>query len=158
MIQKRIVPKFKIGQEVYHVYTTYESIKVNVGCNTCNSTGIVTINRKDFTCPNCHGETKEKIRNYKYKIDTFPCSVLTIGKIETVQYGIRPTQKDYIEYMCKETGIDSGTCYYEPKLFASKEEAENFCKTHFPSSQSYTNKGIDINETYEYKYVNEGEN
>ena len=43
--------------------------------------------------------------------------------------------------MLKETGVGSGTVWHEHRLFATEEEAQEFCDKYVPSDQ-YGTKAI----------------
>ena len=115
--------KFEMGQQVYYVggvHIKYDQI--HVPCETCDSTGIVKIKGKEFECPQCGGETRadhEHRKMYFSKPSTVP---RTIGQIRVKITG----KKQEIQYMCKETGINSGTVYDENRLFATYEAACQF--------------------------------
>lgn len=126
-------PKFEIGQKVFAVTNTYDSEEVHVECDVCNSTGKVKINgrNEEYDCPICHGEIVEKHHGFKYIIAY--CNA-TIGKVQTEEYAKRyRSYQSHITYMLQETGVGSGSIWREERLFATEEEAIDFCNKYVPS-------------------------
>lgn len=120
-----ITTKYSIGDKVYHATTTTE--------------------KKRHPCPDCLGERKWSVKSpggIDYTIDCPRCSAsynsdrdltldysvlvpragaLTIGSI---QYNSVPSSYDHgARYMCRETGVGSGSVYNEADLFLTEEEA-----------------------------------
>ena len=121
----KIESKFNIGDKVYHVSgACVEYPKVRVECDTCDTTGHITVKGKTYLCPECRGNYTEDYNNPKsYFPNPFP-TTLTIGQVRT----ITTKDKTEIRYMCKETGIGSGTLYEETRLFSTYDEAIDFVK------------------------------
>ncbi len=118
-----ITTKFSIGDTVYHAWMTTE--------------------RKRHPCPDCLGTRKWSAKSpagREYEVDCPRCSTtylsdrdlsidysafapavqrLTIGQVEAHAGGSESKNK----YMCAETGIGSGTIYYEHDLFETEAEA-----------------------------------
>jgi ssDNA-binding Zn-finger/Zn-ribbon topoisomerase 1 len=133
-----IESKFNFGDKVYPIQLMTEQIWIP--CNACSGLGLITLkNNEEYHCPVCGGNKgKSEWQNKKWMlIDNFPEEVkkryqkrgewlyipLTIGKIDTECY----PKEIKISYMCKETGIGSGTNWYETELFISREEAQAEC-------------------------------
>jgi hypothetical protein len=115
--------KFEMGQKVYYVggvSIKYE--KIHVPCNICDSTGEVEIKGQTFKCPHCGGKYTEDYEHKKMYFSKPSTVPRTIGQIR-----VKITEnKQEIQYMCKETGINSGTVYDENRLFATYGKALEF--------------------------------
>lgn len=133
-------PKFKVGQKVYAVSNRSDTRQKHVECDVCNSTGTVEINGRSFTCPSCYGHTETEHYGYKYEISYYAA---TIGKVEIQEYApkYQCRYKSEIRYMLEETGVGSGTVWREERLFATEEEAKEFCEKYV-SSDYYDEKAI----------------
>lgn len=126
-------PKFEIGQKVFAVTSKYDSEIVHAECDVCNSTGKVKISGRDeeYICPICHGRMEEKHYGFKYII---AYRNATIGKVQTEEYSKRyRSYQSRITYMLQETGVGSGSIWKEERLFATEEEAIDFCNKYVPS-------------------------
>lgn len=109
-----------------------------------------TTERKQHPCPDCHGARKWKATSpaggeYEFRCPrcsasyssdhdmslAYTASVpavqrLTIGSI---QYNTEPGSYDHgARYMCRETGVGSGSVYNEDELFETEEAAEAAAK------------------------------
>lgn len=118
-----IETKFSIGDLVYKAWTT--TVSKQHPCPDCNGS------RKwkavspaggeyEFTCPRCTTRFQSD-RDLSLTYSEFAPSVhkLTIGSVRTDTSSTdRP-----VEYMCRETGIGSGTIHSEADLFPTEEEA-----------------------------------
>lgn len=135
-------PKFKVGQKVYAVSNRPNTRQKHVECDVCNSTGYVKVEGKDgkFICPACYGRTVTEHYGYKYEISYYAA---TIGKVEIQEYApkYRHSYKSEIRYMLEETGVGSGAVWREERLFATEEEAKEFCEKYV-SSDYYDEKEI----------------
>ena len=120
-----ITTKYSIGDRVYHATTTTE--------------------KKRHPCPDCLGEKKWGIKSpagTEYQIDCPRCSTSYISErdltldysifvpragaltIGSVQYNSQKGSYDHgARYMCRETGVGSGSVYNEDDLFLTEEEA-----------------------------------
>ena len=130
-----LVPKYKIGQEVYVVSSTHDSKRVHRQCDVCNSTGKVKIQGSDekYICPYCHGLMDTEHYGYKYVIAYYGAK---IGKIVTEEYAKKyKKHKSRITYMLEETGVGSGTIWNENRLFSTEDEAKEFCEKYIPSDE-----------------------
>jgi hypothetical protein len=120
------VPKYAIGDVVFYATTHQTSEKLP--CPDCLDTREWTVTTKTgeafaVTCQRCvdsyrRAETPSLTRN-TWKPST---RTLTIGKI-TIEAGHTDVRRDPITYMCHETGVGSGSVYYESNLFATEAEA-----------------------------------
>ena len=127
-----LVPKFEVGQKVYAVIKKSDTRQKHVECDLCNSTGYVKVEGREenFICPVCHGRTETEHYGYKYVIAYYEA---TIGKVEIQEYAPKYGYKSEIRYMLEETGVGCGQVWKEERLFATKSEAEEFCKKYIPS-------------------------
>ena len=111
--------KFSLGDLVYRFGT--RTHKEFVDCPLCKGDKQIDLQEKRYTCPECRGTggTYEygALENYVLP-DQY-----TIGHVRAVrEYG-----KEENRYMCKETGVGSGTVYNEEDLFDTIDEAEAEC-------------------------------
>ena len=140
--------KFKIGQQVYAVSNKSDSRQIHVKCDVCNSTGKVKVEGRDeeYVCPVCHGRTETEHYGYMYVIAYYEA---TIGKIEIEEYApkYKDRYKSEVRYMLEETGVGSGTLWRENRLFATYDEAKEFCEKYV-SSDYYDQEAI-LREEYE---------
>jgi hypothetical protein len=121
-----ITTKYDIGETVW--FATTETV------------------RKRHACPDCLGETKWSVTSPGGKDYTFPCPRctatyhsdrdmsldysqfspvarrLTIGSIRTDSHPAFDDEQR-VEYMCRETGIGSGSIYREAHLYSTEDEA-----------------------------------
>lgn len=140
-----LVPKFKVGQRVYAVVNTSNTRQKHVRCDVCNSTGYVKVEGRDedFVCPACHGRMETEHYGYKYVISYYKA---TIGRVQTTEYSKKYDRKrggckSEITYMLEETGVGSGSVWTEDRLFATEEEAKEFCEKYI-SSDCYDKEAI----------------
>lgn len=117
-----ITTKFGVGDIVYYANTTTES--KSHPCPDCLGSraweakspagGVFKV-----SCPRCDASYQSnRALNLKYSVWTGTARRLTIGLVRANAGGDRGH-----EYMCHETGIGSGTLYYEDRLFDTEEEA-----------------------------------
>ena len=130
-----LVPKFELGQKVYAVSSVSDTRRVHKECDVCNSTGLVKVvgREENFMCPACEGKYKTEHYGFKYVISY---SRATIGKIDMQVYAskYKNRYKSEVKYMLEETGVGSGTLWYENRLFGTKEEANEFCEKYMPAN------------------------
>lgn len=127
-----IETKYSIGDVVYFASTTME--------------------RKQHPCPDCKGERKWKAvspagEEYEFRCPRCSASYssrddlslnytahtpiatrLTIGSVRHDSNGSHPNHTPKNEYMCRETGVGSGSVYNEDRLFPTEAEALEFAK------------------------------
>lgn len=116
--------KYAIGDRVWHATTTQSQEKHP--CPDCLGTGKWDVKspagtEAEVDCPRCKGHKTLSIYSTAPDIRH-----LTIGsiKIDTdVKVETEPYLRDPVQYMCPETGVGSGTLYYQQRLFATKDEA-----------------------------------
>lgn len=120
-----IKTKYNLKQTVYSAYC--ENNPYSEPCSDCEGTGYWQLANKDkkVGCHTCNKEsswhnTPGKITKYKH----FPRVLeLTIGQVQaTIGHGAQ------VRYMCKETGIGSGTLWPEKQLTDSYEIAKEAAK------------------------------
>lgn len=114
-------PLYEIGDRVYAAQSNYA--KERTKCPYCDGTGYWTLKTAleeiQVACGVCGGpwdEVRGYLTNSKWKGEVIN---LTIGQIR-VEEG---NEKCKIQYMCEETGIGSGSLWYENKLFRDYNEA-----------------------------------
>lgn len=121
-----IKTKYNLKQTVYNAYCVNEAYSVL--CADCDGTGYWELANKDkkVGCHTCNKEdswhsTPGKITKYKY----FPrVQELTIGQVQaTIGYSPK------IYYMCKETGLGSGSLWKEKSLTDDYLKAVEAAKT-----------------------------
>ena len=126
-------PKFKIGQKVYRVTSRVDTKEIPVKCDTCDSTGRVRIVGKDgdFKCPTCHGHTCTKTYNPRYVVE--PEGIIAAIYTKEIIPKYEHKVKSCINYTLEE-GFDCNyaTLIPENRLFATKEEAMEFCENNIP--------------------------
>ena len=126
--------KFKVGQQVYAVSNKSDSRQIHVKCDVCNSTGKVKVEGRteEYVCPACYGRTETEHHGCMYAISY--CEA-TIGKIEIEEYApeYKNRYKSQVRYMLEETGVGSGSLWREDRLFATYDEAKEFCEKYVPS-------------------------
>lgn len=88
-------------------------------CPACEGAKKITLPKTEVECPTCKGHgvlCSGHFTSYFVKE-----SAMTIGQVrfETT------SEKTEIGYMCKETGVGSGSVYREDQLFLSKTECQS---------------------------------
>lgn len=126
-----LIPKYKLGQEVWAVCKKEERNRVNVECDLCNSTGKIEVQGYECMCPKCHKETKEYVTNRTFYV----YSSGKIGEITTEEYLKKYNRESKITYMLDVTGVGSGTLWSEDMLFETYDKASSFCKEYIPSDE-----------------------
>lgn len=129
--------KFSLNQKVYQI--SYHTEEKTVKCEACNGIGKITmLNGKQTICPECYGRCANTIRGeQKWFIENLQLTIGQCrGEITSIEktgmfdnigeYNSENITSAY-QYMCYETGINSGTVYYEETLFDIKEEAQDEC-------------------------------
>lgn len=135
--------KFSCGDEVWSIQDQKE--RKFIGCKFCGGTRIVFFRtpgkrvETEGECPKCHGGGGEYTwLPTKWHVST---SILTIGEVRVEHrcqdpnsYGdpifnnCGPQKEKYKEsYMCRETGIGSGSVHYVESLWATVTEARAEC-------------------------------
>lgn len=139
--------KYNVGQKVYAVSNRSDSRQIHVKCDVCNSTGKVKVEgrEEEYECPVCHGRTETEHYGYKYVISYHNA---TIGKVNIEEYSPKYADKfqSRVMYMLEETGVGSGSLWREDRLFATEDEANDFCEKYV-SSDYYDEKAI-LKEEY----------
>lgn len=138
--------KYRVGQKVYAVSNRSDTRKIHVNCDVCDSTGKVKVKgrEEEYKCPVCHGRTETEHYGYKYVISI--CKA-TIGKVQIEEYAKKyRKEKSRVTYMLEETGVGSGSIWNEDRLFATENEANDFCKKYV-SSDYYDTEAI-LKEEY----------
>jgi hypothetical protein len=120
-----LTTKYSIGDVVYRAYTTTE--RKQHPCPDClgsrrwKATSPVG-GEYEFRCPRCAASyTSDSDLSLWYTASTPAVQRLTIGSI---QVNTAPSfSRDGNQYMCQETGIGSGSVYYESDLHETEEAA-----------------------------------
>jgi hypothetical protein len=108
-----------------------------VECPACGGTGKVTLRDGEHPCPKCYGNRGSKqYCDHCWQIT----SPITIGQVRAVLTNLKKTGmfdnvgeyadgSDELEvsYMAYETGVGSGSVYYERNLFRSNADAQAEC-------------------------------
>lgn len=118
--EEGIKSKFHVGQTVFGV--CHSTLTKHVTCPACNGSGKVRLlNGQLYNCPECNSfGYKQKTEPDAYRI----AYESTIGKVQVEIYKTR-----FVEtYMIEATGVGSGQVWDSDKLFATKEEAEAYCR------------------------------
>ena len=123
------IPKYKIGDKIFSASRLRQCKKVQ--CPDC-------LGRKIWSVTAPSGETWETAcgtceRGYmgslgevdRWEVDDH-IEQLTIG---SVQIDTANTPEETVRYMCRETGIGSGSVYYEPRLHPTFDAAKAWCLT-----------------------------
>jgi hypothetical protein len=119
----KIETKFDLGQDVWLVKEFPKHMTIS--CPGCEGRGDITL--ADGTtshCPKCYGN-KTQVR--VDPADWHVTGPMTIGNVRVSLFGVQSGEDEHEDermYMCRETGIGSGTLWREPDLFATREEAE----------------------------------
>jgi len=119
----KIETKYSIGDVVYH--GTNESTAIRTACPDCQGTKewtVVTPAGATMTtaCPTC--ETLYCSTGYIERYERMPkVQTLTIG---SVRFDSNERGDERTSYMCNETGVGSGSVWYESRLRETREEAE----------------------------------
>jgi hypothetical protein len=120
----KIETKYSIGDVVYHGRN--ETVAVRTECPDCKGSrewAVTTPAGQTMTtgCPTCDalGGSRGFIERYERspKVET-----LTIGSVRFNSH--EGDDCGQISYMCRETGVGSGSIWYESRLRATREEAE----------------------------------
>lgn len=122
----KIETNFSIDDIVYPIHKGgYNDF---VECETCKGTGTVSINNteRSIQCPDCYGaKGKNEWVSEKWCIEIDGASA--IGKIDIELYRENGENESRTMYMLDNTGIGSGTCWYENDLFRTKNGAKKEC-------------------------------
>ena len=121
------VPKYRIGDTVWYPYSEVYSDFID--CSDCCGTAeweakLPNGEVLQIECSTCAGYLEssgtQRVMSCKHY-----ASELTIGSVR-----IDTADRDgrLVSYMCKETGIGSGSIYYEDRIFSNKESALKMAK------------------------------
>lgn len=121
--------KYEIGQKVW--YGCSRSSKEHHPCPDCLGTGKWDVKSPAGTeakvsCPRCHGSAKLSLYAHAPRVQE-----LTIGSIQVdtnKKVETEPYLQDPVQYMCLETGVGSGSIYYQQTLFLTEEDAQIFAE------------------------------
>jgi hypothetical protein len=120
-----LTTKYSIGDIVWHASTTTE--RKQHPCPDCKGARKWKATSPaggeyDFSCPRCsasYSSDHDMSLTYTASVPVVHC--LTIGSI---QYNTEPGSYDHgARYMCRETGVGSGSVYNESDLYETEEAA-----------------------------------
>lgn len=116
------IPKYSIGDTVWYAsaYTGAEQLP----CPDCLGQKLWSVTSPaggtfQVNCVRCSGSGYLEAHTYEPQTRS-----LTIGSIQIDTANTSDNHREVVQYMCKETGIGSGSVYRESLLFRSQEEAE----------------------------------
>lgn len=118
--------KYAIGDVVYSAGTRY--VEKTEVCPDCIGTKKWIVKfpsgeEKECPCQTCKGAWNESLGYLKYSEYAPSVVTLTIGQV-----GFEDGRG---RYMCEETGIGSGSVYYDENLFSTSEEAQTASKVRY---------------------------
>lgn len=133
-----IETKYSVGDKVWGYEVTYETVRRT--CPDCDGAKVLRIEGKelDLRCPTCsYGYESRGFVDDQREWRARP-TVRTIGQVQVVHTGPSWGREDdgderqavqvpattEIKYMCRETGVGSGTVHDERRLFWTIEEAQ----------------------------------
>ena len=133
-----IVTKYNFGDVVWNIWQ--ELLKKFTPCEFCAGTGSISgANGESRACPECYRNCGKYVSTTE-GWTVSPDNSLTIGRIsyeETCEYldgedspacNYGHQKRDVKEhYMCRQTGIGTGTFYFAENLFPTREEAQAEC-------------------------------
>ena len=116
-----LTTKYGVGDVVYRKVPEYRDFRIVI-CDLCRGSGrvaIADVEDRQAECPDCHG------RGDLGKDFPVPAvaQALTIGQVNVTTRSRTDRGEKEVTYMCKETGIGSGTIHREENLFPTAEEA-----------------------------------
>lgn len=143
------VPRWAIGDKVFAVLTQ-EGAETFV-CPDCLGEGTWLVKspagyETSVACPRCNGARKLGLR-----IRTASACELTIGSIRINTEG--GYNDEYVQYMCEETGIGSGTLWGENGLKATLEEATEAARIRALEETARIDNGPDQKARNEFRHL-----
>lgn len=123
------VPKFKIGQRVFYIVNG--STKEQLPCPDClgsrkwkvTTPAGVEMETNCLRCSSQYFSGRSHIPSLDYFVHSHSVRSLTIGSIRMDTGDTH--NRSLVSYMCIETGIGSGSIYYEPDLLETEEAAHD---------------------------------
>lgn len=129
IVQDIPTPKYRIGQQVFHA--SKWSTSGQYPCPDCLGSGkwkVTTPAGSEMVsgCQRCGQYSSSDIPSLKFQKWEGSVQPLTIGSVQinTAAGKDHHWQRDPVQYMCRETGIGSGTVYDERKLYLTEDEAK----------------------------------
>lgn len=122
-----LTTKFGIGDTVY--WATTIIVQKQHPCPDCLDTkswNAISPAGVEYTfpCPRCSASYMgNNDLSLKYSVHEATCQKMTVGSVRVDTHDDKPNS-----YMCRETGVGSGSVYYENDLFATEEEAMQAAK------------------------------
>lgn len=115
-----ITTKYSIGDKVWIGRTQWQD--KSIVCPECVN-GYIKIQLKSgqeshAKCPVCYGRGRYAVWDFYPSVEEF-----TIG---SVGYDSASPPEEQFSYMCIETGVGTGSIWYEHNIFTTKEEAEQY--------------------------------
>ena len=121
-----IETKYSVDDVVYHATTVTERKRHD--CPDCLGEGkwkaLSPAGREyEFTCPRCGDQYQSNADlSLNYTVVAPRARRLTIGSVQ-VDTAATDYDRDQVSYMCRETGVGSGSVYNQCDLFPTEEEA-----------------------------------
>lgn len=120
-----IQPKFNIGDTIYHLRISYAEKKIP--CPDCLGTRewkVICPSGEEFQhcCNTCYAGWSSSSGYVRIYEDQIFIREMTVG---SVRYDSNEKDNQF-SYMCQETGVGSGSVYYQKDMFSTEEEAKIF--------------------------------
>jgi hypothetical protein len=129
----RIETEFDPGDVVFHVRKTTRPTRER--CPSCGGNGRMTgMDGERVVCPTCYGRRTVVTGNEETRVVDGPLTIAEVRVLERPEhregedsefanYGhVEPRREE--TYMCRETGVGTGTIYRVENLFFTREAAE----------------------------------
>lgn len=117
----RIDTAYDLGQVVWGVSRL--TAQRRPLCPLCDGSGRVTLANHEgrtATCPDCHGRRYDQDDTHMAAQERATITRLTLGQV-------RWSSTEGASYMAEETGVGSGTNWYEDRLYGTEREALDAC-------------------------------
>ena len=133
----QLTTKYSINDRCFLI--SREPVKTWIACPACEGKGTVTLANGERSCPDCYG----RYGHWEHGKDAWQVipDPLTIGEVRAFARNLEPSppfenigyykvgaDSFRVEYMCYETGIGSGTIYYEEMLWPDAISAAQECE------------------------------
>ena len=126
---------FNLGQRVHAIHQ--EHAQKFIPCKQCNGVGEVEVDGATYGCNSCYGRKgSDKYVGMQWVVNVTG----EVGKVQTsIEYSPNPDEMfnnvnrlsnktdTETQYMLCETGVGSGSVYYEERVFGEESEAESEC-------------------------------
>jgi|GEM_PF-6279747 len=110
--------RFHIGQPCWHI--TSRRIPVYKECGSCEKGKIPLKDGTGIDCPHCKGKSLlSDSHGFKWEVSR----MMLVGQLR-LEYSAEKIEE---QYMCRETGVGSGSVYYQQRLFDTQLKAIEEC-------------------------------